>query len=220
LPKSGSNDTAQLHGTARNDRFRSTSVYSRLAGKRDDGSNYFHRLVRFDQVVALGYGGTDVAQIYDSRLSDTLEATPTETRQYNLRMEVTVNDFTKVEAFAVYGGDDTAYLSGYNPDRDTLIHKTGAETGQPVTRLRSHLYSIKVQNYKDQYADPIDPWSMNGQSAAALLTSTEPDIGLTDSELAALAHSHAQVTGSASGGCSQDERNKAVDAVLQTEIWQ
>jgi hypothetical protein len=100
-----------------------------------------------------------------------------------------------------------------------VVHEADVETGEPVTRLFNHVFSIKVQNYEESYADPVDPWAMDGQSAAVLPAPREPEISLKNRDLAALLYSHSQAVGSDSGGDSRDERDEAVDAVLQTEIW-
>jgi hypothetical protein len=73
ISKGQGEDEAHLHGTAEKDRFQGTQVYGRLAGPRDGGGTYFHRVVRFANTYVISGGGADVARLTDSWYGDTFE---------------------------------------------------------------------------------------------------------------------------------------------------
>jgi hypothetical protein len=136
---------------------------------------------------------------------DTFEGSPTESRQYNLRIDLVVRDFPAVRACAMFGGYDAAYLRGYDPVNDTLIQVDG------FTRLFNGTYSIRLEDYEDVQADP----GGDGGPAALLLPS-EPPSGLRDAERAALAHAAA---GSEAESSETDDQNEATESVFQWDLW-
>jgi hypothetical protein len=153
IAKGGTNDLAYLYGTSTGkDRFRGTHNYGRLTGTRDDGTNFFHRAVRFDHTYAISNGGDDVATYYDSSFADTFEGSPTESRQYNRRIDLVVQNFPAVRVYAWFGGIDRASLSGYDPVNDTLndeLVQIGGSQHKHVTSLRGTGYSIYLEHYEE-----------------------------------------------------------------------
>jgi hypothetical protein len=206
----GASDLAYLYGTSTGkDRFWGTHNYGRLTGKRDDGTNFFHRSVRFDHTYAISNGGDDVANYYDSRFGDTFEGSPTESRQYNRRIDLVVQNFPTVRAYAWSGGIDSAMLSGYDPVNDTLTDELVEVDGQlkHVTSLRGTGYSIYLEHYEELETD-------GSEGAATLLAPGDPLSRLSEVDVALLAQGLAQ---SSSASSHSDE--EAIDAVLQWELW-
>ena len=126
----GQTDTATLTGSATGqDWFIATPEYGRLAGQRDDGTNFFHRAVRFDQLIANSGGGDDVAQLYDSLGDDVLKAYPdaaTMTREDGTSAQAL--GFRYLHGYASPGGFDTATL--YDTTTDGLTSYTTKFTSE------------------------------------------------------------------------------------------
>jgi hypothetical protein len=169
VAKTGTNNLAYLYGTPTGkDRFWGTHSYGRLTGNRDDGTNFFHRAVRFDHTYAVSNGGADVANYYDSSFADTFEGSPTESRQYNRRIDLVVQNFPAVRAYAWYGGIDSGTLSGYDPVNDTLTDKLVEVDGQMkhVTSLRGTGYSIYLEHYEEVSAEDAPTVTLSVDNAS------------------------------------------------------
>jgi hypothetical protein len=155
-------------------------------------------------------GGGDVATFYDSSYGDTFEGTPTESRQYNRRIDLVVQEFTTVRAYAMFGGLDTAHLSGYDPVKDTLTDEMVEVDGEMkhVTTLSGNPFSIYLELYEALNA--------NGDGgAAALLAPDEPSSGPSDADYAALA----QGVAAAGDDSSDDDQDDATAAVFEGDLW-
>ncbi|NQT12422.1 MAG: hypothetical protein HQ582_06730 [Planctomycetes bacterium] len=120
----GQTDTATLTGSATGqDWLIATPLYGRLAGQRADGTDFFHRAVRFDQLTANSGGGSDVAQLHDSLGDDVLEAYPdTATMSYQDGTSAEAVGFHYLHGYASPGGFDTATL--YDTTTDGLTSYT------------------------------------------------------------------------------------------------
>jgi hypothetical protein len=114
--ENGGDDVATLTGSSGNDTFTGLSTYAYVNG---NGGAFYNYVKNFDHVtanVAVG-GGTDSATLYDSPGDDTLNAGEaqavldhyaTATPDSNL----TAIGFPNVSVYALFGGDDTATLTG------------------------------------------------------------------------------------------------------------
>jgi hypothetical protein len=113
----GGTDAAIMTGSDSNDRFTSKRSYSTM--KRNDGA-FFNYASGFDNVTAdvSGGSGADLAFIYDDVTDDRFEATPLQaTLDYDATpgtpsIDTTAIGFDGVYAYADYGGNDTAILTG------------------------------------------------------------------------------------------------------------
>jgi hypothetical protein len=207
---------ATLYGTpSGKDRFRGTQVYGRLTGTRDDGTDFFHRAVRFDRLLAVSEGGSDVAEFYDSAYGHTFQGTPKESRHHNRKMDLTVQGFPVVRAHAAAGGVDTAYLSGYDSGQDSL------RVGPDLSILAGQGYLIRLESYDNVLADPDGDFG--GGSAPA--TSAVPlpgrlfarDYG--DADLHAVAAAARPQTPRAIDEGGRENERDAFDFVLQAQLW-
>jgi hypothetical protein len=237
MAKSGAADVANLYGgsSANKDRFRGTQVYGRLTGKRDDGTTFFHRAIRFDQVNAFSGGGPDVADFYDSPYNDTFDGTPTQSRHYNQKVDLTVHNFPAVRGHSTLGGTDKAYLSGYDPQKAILTIIPRVET-----LLFGQGYSIRLQTYEEVYADPQGDYGKGSAPAySALLAAAAACVHEGVSEFCervqegTLVSEHPGVTGRFIDGVlalgervsrrhdaasEQDDRHHAVDLLLERGV--
>jgi predicted outer membrane repeat protein len=114
--QNGGNDTATLTGSSGIDVFNARGEYGYLNG---NGGAFYNYVKGFDVItadVSVG-GGADTAMLYDSSDDDTLTAGETQavldyaatgTPDPNL----TAIGFPNVSVYAIFGGDDTATLTG------------------------------------------------------------------------------------------------------------
>jgi hypothetical protein len=206
VAKGGTNNNAYLYGTSTGkDRFYGRFNYGRLTGKRDDETKFFHRAVRFNHTFAISNGGDDRATYYDSSFGDTFEGSPTESRQYNLRIDLVVQNFPTVRAYAMFGGYDEAYLNDYDPVNDTLIQ------GDDFTRLFNGTYSIRIDHYENVEANPD-----GGGGPASLLPPGEPPPVLSNGEFTALAY---DVARSRADSSETDDQDEATESVFKGDLW-
>jgi parallel beta-helix repeat protein len=112
--ENGGTDTATLTGSAGVDTFIGLPAYSYV-----NGGAFYNYTKGFDDVTAnvAGSGGADMATLYDSSGDDTLNAGETQAvLDYNASgapdPNVTVVGFPDVSVYALFGGDDTATLTG------------------------------------------------------------------------------------------------------------
>jgi spore coat protein CotH len=112
----GGNDTATLTGSTGIDTFTGLESYSYVNG---NGGAFYNYVKGFDHVtanVAVG-GGADTATLYDSPGDDTLNAGQTHNvLDYHATgtpdPNVTATGFPRVSVYALFGGNDTATLTG------------------------------------------------------------------------------------------------------------
>jgi hypothetical protein len=205
-------DEAYLHGTSGKDRFQGTQVYGRLAGPRDAGGEFFHRVVRFPNTHVTSGGGPDVARLTDSRYNDTLEGAPGVCVHHVGHFDQTIEDFPTVIASAIESGVDTANVRYYQGD--TVVERPD------WTAVSGADYLVRVEKYETVNLIPMEP-----PSATALMApgpgdvSGEPtEVELSDAELSALALAHAtSETGSTDD--QDDELDHAVAEAMAAQLW-
>jgi hypothetical protein len=224
VAKSGANDMASLTGTSTGkDRFRCTQVYGRLTGTRDDGTAFFHRVVRFNKVDAYGNGGTDVADFYDRAFSDTFEAELLEAgagawaRQYNRKMDQTVHNFWNVEAHSLVGDSDTATIT-YGPS-DTVEPPSPLPPGTDTVKVYNADYSISVEHYEtiNLIQRPAEGALLSSESPSADFSGSRYQSSAADLVLLALDRARSQASGAQDD--SDEKEQHALDAVLETELF-
>jgi uncharacterized repeat protein (TIGR01451 family) len=199
--KGGKNNTAELVGSPDKERFWGTRVYGRLAG-----SGWLQRLVRYNQVTAHGGGGPDVAEMFDTRYTDTFSGQPDRCTYQAGRWEYRVQDFPVLRVNGEAAGSDLAHL--YPGSGDTVRER-------PDTWVMSgEGYSITVE--KSFGTVEVHNGSGSGaQSALAGPDEFSPQV-FSDGDLAILAQGHAQ-DGDRSN--EKEDKESAVDTVLRTEFW-
>ncbi len=98
-------DSAVLHGSEGNDKFKAEPVddYAKMYG----GAMY-NRVKFFDQVDAYGQGGKDLARVFDTVGNETFTGTMGLSTFAGDGFEIGMHDFRQVLALATTGGNDTA----------------------------------------------------------------------------------------------------------------
>jgi hypothetical protein len=173
-------------------------------GSQEDDTYYFHRLVRYDKVVAESTQGNDVANLYGDSYNDLFVGTPVESVMklaYNAdsgsaKYEQIARNFAVVNAYDDAAGYDVAYLRDYDPATDNLIQR------ETDTKLVGEDYVIWLRTaFDDVYFEPA-----GGDAPAA----TAP----SENDLTALAIQ--QLTDEDAG--DDDEQAEAVDQAI-AELW-
>ena len=141
--KAGGNDSAELHGSASYDKFKSVpeSGYAKMYG----GPVYL-RAKFFETVDAYSGGGNDLARFFDSAADDVFEGQRGMSRLYGGQTDVTVHDFSRVFARAGQGGNDVAKLtdSALKDELHAKPHKTeifDTVTGGDVYKVSARGFS-------------------------------------------------------------------------------
>jgi hypothetical protein len=198
VAKGGKNNTAELVGSPEKERFWGTRVYGRLSG-----SGWRQRLVRYNQVTAYGSGGPDVAEMFDTRYTDTFSGWPDECAYQAGRWEYRVEDFPVVRVKQEEAGSDMAHL--YPAAGDTVRERTDDWL------MSGDGYSITVE--KSFGAVEVHDGSGSGSQRALVGSDEFPRQTLSDRDLTILAQ------GGARQPSQSDEEESTVDWVLRTEFW-
>jgi CSLREA domain-containing protein len=199
VAKGGKNDTAEIVGSPERERFWGTRVYGRLGG-----SGWLQRLVRYNRLTAYGGGGPDVAEMFDTRFTDTFSGWPDQCVYQAGRWEYRVQDFPVLRVNGEAAGSDVAHL--YPGAGDTVSERTNAWA------MSGDGYSITVEKAFGavEVHDGPGPVSVN-----ALAAPDEFSPGsVSDHDLAILAYDlvHEGATG------ETDDERAAIDSVLRTEF--
>jgi uncharacterized secreted protein with C-terminal beta-propeller domain len=185
-------DQAYFSGGPEKDTFHVTWAYGRMwGGSEEDGDAYLHRAVRFDEVEAAATPGGDVALLYAGPYHDRLEGTTTETRWMLGYQESTQT------ARYEYVARDFPVVKAWG------IDSRGRESGSDRARLQL--------GPGDQFK-PLGPGEAKLSDDSCLVWVQA--FGDLDVEAAVLAGASAGVQEAG----SDDDENRAVDQVLQTEI--
>jgi hypothetical protein len=201
VAKGGKNNTAELVGSSEKERFWGTRVYGRLGG-----SGWLQRLVRYNQVTAYGGGGPDVAEMFDTRYTDTFSGWPDECAYQAGRWEYWVQDFPVLRVNGEAAGSDMAHF--YPGASDTVRERTDAWV------MSGDGYSITVE--KAFGGVEVHDGSGTGAQNALAGPDEFSHQALPDRDLAILAHGLA-LEGNRSNETKDEE--EAVDSVLRTEFW-
>jgi Ca2+-binding RTX toxin-like protein len=180
VAKGGRNNTAELLGTPEKERFRGTRVYGRLAG-----SGWMHRLVRYNEVNAYG-GGPDVAEMFDTRFTDTFFGWPDECTYKAGQCRYHLRDFPVIRVRGDAAGPDTVHL--YPGPNDTV------NEGNDDWLMRGEGYSITVEKLFG--AVEIHDNSTSGSQSAMAGPDEFSLQAVSDYDLTILAHSLADEGGS------------------------
>jgi hypothetical protein len=205
VAKGGRNNTGELNGSSEKERFWGTQQYGRLGG-----SDWLHRLVRYDQVTVDSGGGPDVAEMFDTPFRDTFSGWPEESKYEAGRFEYLVQGFptVRVNGDGVTGDEDpdTAYL--YPSPDDEIIERLDDWL------MKGEGYSIKVEKSFGEVVVHGD--SGSGSTSALAGPDAFSPQALLEHDLAVLAE--ASLRGRASDD-PDDRAEAAVDSVLRTEFW-
>jgi hypothetical protein len=191
VAKGGKNNTAELVGSSEKERFRGTRGYGRLAG-----SGWLQRLVRYNQFTAYGGGGPDVAEMFDTRFTDTFSGWPSECSYQAGRWEYRVQDFPVLRVSGEAAGSDMAHF-----------HPGAGDT----MRERSDDWLMSGDGYSITVEKAFGVMEVHDVAGSGSQSALAPP----DDDLAILAHGLAREGGSA----ETDDEEAAIDSVLRTEFW-
>jgi hypothetical protein len=200
VAKGGKDNTAELVGSSEKERFWGTRVYGRLGG-----SGWMHRLVRYNQVIASGGGGPDVAELFDTRFTDTFSGWPEECAYQAGRWEYRLQDFPVVRVNGEAPGTDMVHL--YPGAGDTVRERTDAwvmsgDTGSITVEKSFGTVEVHDGSGPASKSAPAGPDNFSPQSLSDL------DIGIL---------AHDQVHHGVN--TDTDDEEAAIDSVLRTEFW-
>jgi hypothetical protein len=201
VTKGGKNNTAELVGSTEKERFHSTRVYGRFAG-----TGWMQRLVRHNQVTTNSGGGPDVAEMFDTRHTDSVSGWPDECAYQAGKWEYRVQDFPSVSVNGEAAGSDMAHL--YSRDSDTVRERTDDWI------MSGDGFSITVD--KSFGAVEVHDGLRSGSQSALARPNELWHQDVPEHDLTILA----QGLRSDSDNTNQTEdEEEAVDSVLRTELW-
>jgi hypothetical protein len=201
VAKGGKNNTAQLVGSSRKDRFWGTRTYGRLGG-----SGWLQRLVRYNQVTAYGGGGPDVAEMFDTRFTDTFSGWPDGCAYQAGRWEYRVQEFPVVRVNGEAAGSDMGHL--YPGATDTVRERTDDWV------MSGDGYSVTIE--KSFGAVEVHDGSGSGSQSALAGTDEFSSQVLSNRDVALLADAFLRNRFLPD---PDDDETAAVDSVLRTELW-
>ena len=159
--------------------------------------------MRYNQVTAFGNGGPDVAEMFDTRYTDTFSGWPDECAYQAGRWEYRVEDFPVVRVKGEAAGSDMAHL--YPAAGETVRERTHD------WHMSGDGYSITVE--KSFGAVEVHDGSGSGSQRALAGSDEFPQETLADRDLTILAQGFARQPS------QSDEEESTVDSVLRTEFW-
>jgi|GEM_PF-6466297 len=111
----GGTDSATLSGSAGSDTFTGRMSYGLL-----ESASVMLRAEGFDSVKVTSEGGDDLANLYDSKSDDAFAGSKESSTLSGTGFSNSVDGFATVYAHSVYGGNDSATLTGTEAD-ETLV---------------------------------------------------------------------------------------------------
>ncbi|NLS94332.1 MAG: hypothetical protein GXX96_19405 [Planctomycetaceae bacterium] len=167
---SGGQDSAVLHGSAQNDKFKAEPAedYAKVYG----GAMY-NRVKFFDQVDAYGGGGKDFARVFDTPGDEVFEGTMGLSRLAGEGFEIGMYDFRQVLAYGTGGGYDTATLT--DSARKDEFHGRSHKSEMFDMVTDGDAYQITVRAFDVVHARATDQTAGTGGNDIAKLWGTALD---------------------------------------------
>lgn len=167
---SGGQDSAVLHGSAQNDKFKAEPAenYAKVYG-----GVMYNRVKFFDQIAAYGGGGKDFARVFDTPGDETFEGTMGLSRLAGEGFEIAMHDFRQVIAYGTGGGHDTATLT--DSARKDEFHGRSHKSEMFDMVTDGDVYQITVRAFDVVRAHATDQAAGTGGSDMAKLWGTVLD---------------------------------------------